>query len=71
MRLDLRNGDGKRKKRIEMKEAVIVNCVSVVAGATAIAVACKITKSAWPLFAFIIVPTFSMNTTVKEDGTDK
>ncbi|MCI8992268.1 MAG: hypothetical protein HFG80_06000 [Eubacterium sp.] len=51
-----------------MKEAMIMNCVSVAAGALAIAVACKITKSAWPLLAFIIVPTWSTTEGIQKNG---
>lgn len=52
----------------DMKEAMIMNCVSVAAGALAIAVACKITKSAWPLLAFIIVPTWSTTEGIQKNG---
>lgn len=41
-----------------MKEVMIFNCVSMVAGAMAIAVACKVTRSALPLIAFVLIPTF-------------
>lgn len=44
------------ERETDMKEAMIMNCVSVAAGALAIAVACKITKSAWPLLAFYKKP---------------
>lgn len=42
-----------------MKEFVILNGISVTAGAAAIAVACMVTKSVLPLFAFILVPKWS------------
>lgn len=35
---------------------VILNCVSVLSCSIAIAVACKITKSAMPLWALLLVP---------------
>lgn len=44
-----------------MKETMIFNCVSIIASSIAIAAACKITSSAWPLLAFILVPTFSVS----------
>lgn len=53
-----------------MKEVVIMNCVSVAAGALAIATACKTTKSAMPLLAFLIVPTFSTTSSVKKDNKE-
>lgn len=50
-----------------MKETMIFNCVSIIASSIAIAAACKITRSALPLLAFILVPTFS----VKVSNEDK
>lgn len=44
-----------------MKEVMIFNCISMVAGALAIAVACKVSKSALPLLAFVLVPRFSVS----------
>lgn len=49
-----------------MKEVMIVNCVSVTAASAAIAIACKVTKSAWPLVAFMLVPTFKLTTNTEE-----
>lgn len=42
-----------------MKENMIMNIASVVSGSVAIAIACKVTRSAWPLLGFLIVPTFN------------
>lgn len=39
-----------------MKETMVMNIISVVACAVAIAVACKTTGSAWPLLAFALIP---------------
>lgn len=39
-----------------MKEIMIINCVSMIAGGIAIAVACKVTKSGLPLLGFLLVP---------------
>ena len=50
-----------------MKEAMIMNVASVVAGSVAIAVACYVTDSAWPLLAFMIVPKWSFQTSKEED----
>lgn len=74
MKLDLQSGDREvidKKGKNEMKETMIVNCVSIVAGSIAIAVACKVTKSALPLFAFILVPTFSSHGSVSSETDDK
>lgn len=35
---------------------MILNAVSVIACSAAIATACKVTGSAWPLLAFILIP---------------
>ena len=49
-----------------MKETIIVNCISMVAGSVAIAVACKVKKSMLPLLAFVLIPKWSC-VTDKED----
>ncbi len=54
-----------------MKETAMVNCVSVVAGAFAIAVACKVTKSALPLLGFLVVPTFKISINAERDAKNK
>lgn len=40
-------------------KTMIMNCVSVVAGSIAIATACKVTKSAAPLIAFMLIPKWA------------
>ena len=50
-----------------MKEAMIMNVASVVAGSVAIAVACYVTDSALPLLAFMIIPTWTCKTNRQED----
>lgn len=39
-----------------MEYVMILNAVSVIACSAAIATACKVTGSAWPLLAFILIP---------------
>ena len=39
-----------------MEYVMILNVVSVIACSAAIATACKVTGSAWPLLAFILIP---------------
>ena len=39
-----------------MEYIMILNAVSVIACSAAIATACKVTGSAWPLLAFILIP---------------
>jgi hypothetical protein len=50
-----------------MKEAMIMNVASVVAGPVAIAVACYVTDSALPLLALMIIPKWTCETSKKED----
>lgn len=50
-----------------MRECMITNICSMAAGSIAIAVACTVTKSALPLFAFLLVPRWTFTTTRKED----
>lgn len=53
-----------------MKETMVMNIISVVACAVAIAVACKTTGSAWPLLAFALIPRwkyYHSDDKVKED----
>lgn len=47
------------------------NAISVTAVGVAVSIACYVTKSAWPLLGFILVPrnTFERSS-VKEDNTD-
>lgn len=45
-----------------MKEMMVCNVVSSVFGSLAIAVACKVTGSAWPLLAFMLIPRWSYKT---------
>lgn len=42
-----------------MKETMITNCVTMAFSSIAIAVACHTTKSAMPLWAFLIVPRWT------------
>jgi len=51
-----------------MKEAMMMNCVSVTVAALAIAVACKVTKSTLPLLAFAIVPTWKVSISTNGNG---
>lgn len=44
-----------------MKECMIMNIASVVAGSVAIGIACYVTKSAWPLLAFMLIPKWNYN----------
>lgn len=46
---------------LKMKEWMIATCVSCAAGGAAIAVACYVTKSAWPLLAFMLIPKFEFH----------
>lgn len=39
-----------------MKETVFMNAISVTVCGLAIAVGCKVSKSAWPLLAMILIP---------------
>lgn len=39
-----------------MKETAIMNVVSVTVCSLAIAVGCKMSKSAWPLLAMMLIP---------------
>lgn len=39
-----------------MEYVMILNAVSVIACSAAIATACKVTGSAWPLLAFVLIP---------------
>jgi hypothetical protein len=39
-----------------MEYVMILNAVSVIACSAAIATVCKVTGSAWPLLAFILIP---------------
>lgn len=41
-----------------MRESLIANVTSVVSGSIAIAIACKITNSAWPLLGYLFIPRF-------------
>lgn len=43
-----------------MKEWMITNCVIWGASSIAITVACYVTKSAWPLLGFMLVPRANM-----------
>ena len=52
-----------------MKETMIMNTVSVVAGSIAIGIGCIVSHSAWPLFGFVLIPRWTYNTTQeKKDG---
>lgn len=42
-----------------MKECMILNICSVTVGSIAIAVACKVTRSAWPLIALALIPKWN------------
>lgn len=48
-----------------MKETVIMNAISVTVCGLAIAVGCKVSKSAWPLLAMMLIPRW------KYEHTDK
>lgn len=48
-----------------MKETVIMNTVSVAVCGLAIAVGCKVTKSALPLLAMILIPKWTYKQTNK------
>lgn len=49
-----------------MKECMIMNIGCIAAGSIAIAVGCYVTKSALPLFAFLLIPKWNYNHTDKE-----
>lgn len=44
-----------------MKEWMITNCVVWGCSSLAIAVACKVTKSAMPLWAFLLLPKWTIS----------
>lgn len=46
-----------------MRESLIANVTSVVSGSIAIAIACKITNSAWPLLGYLFIPRFDYYST--------
>lgn len=53
-----------------MKYVMVLNAVSVIACSAAIATACKVTGSAWPLLAFALIPRwkyYHSDDKVKED----
>ena len=56
-----------------MKEVMIMNTVSVVAGSLVIGIGCIVSHSAWPLFGFVLVPrwTYNENHETKDGGKEK
>lgn len=56
-----------------MKEVMIMNTVSVVAGSLAIGIGCIVSHSAWPLFGFVLIPRWTYNATqeTKDGGKEK
>lgn len=51
-----------------MKECMITNMCCMVAGSIAITVACHVTKSAKPLWAFLLIPRYNYTNTNDEKG---
>ena len=51
-----------------MKEYMIMNIASVTVCSIAIATACVVSKSAWPLLAYLIVPRWTYN--AKQEKSD-
>lgn len=49
-----------------MKETVIMNAISVTVCGLAIAVGCKVSKSAWPLLAMMLIPRWEYEHTDKK-----
>lgn len=54
-----------------MKEITIMNIASVVACSFAIAVGCKVTKSALPLLGMILIPRWSYKSEHKTEGENE
>lgn len=53
-----------------MKNHISLNAISVLAGSAAIAVACKVTKSAYPLLAFLIIPRWNVEIIEQEEQNE-
>lgn len=53
-----------------MKETMIMNIASVTVSSIAIATACIVTRSAWPLLGFVLIPrwTYNENHETKDGG---
>lgn len=51
-----------------MRENMIMNVASVAFGSIAIAVGCFVSKSAWPLCAFLLLPKWSYSS---DDDADQ
>lgn len=55
----------------DMKMAILCNAISCVAGSTAIAIACKVTKSALPLLAFPLIPRWGLHVETNDDKKEE
>lgn len=53
-----------------MEYVMVLNAVSVIACSAAIATACKVTGSAWPLLAFILIPKWGYHHFDDKEGEE-
>lgn len=54
-----------------MKDITIMNVTAMIGGSIAIAAACKASKSAWPLLAYLLIPRWRYEEKALNSGGDQ